>query len=254
MKALCPLLALLVIGATGPCGTAVRSSAGSYGYLGGGGPPPTESVTTDGNVLTVDQALGDRMFTVITSTYDAKTLTLLSSKRHASCCGGYWESTATRNADGTYDVEARSGAGEDVYRESRPHMRVAGTEPVNIGGFFFLPFMYHVTHAADILQIGFSPIQADDLRIGETAASPYPDNVPTHDKALVVSSAVTQRSTILWYDPCTFALDAYGTRGGRVMVRTAALRPLERAPPDWEIERETNGHIGLPHTLLFAGD
>lgn len=223
MKALYPLLALLLIGAAGPCGTAVRSSAGSYGYLGGFGPMPAESVASDGNVLTVDQALGDRMFTVITSTYDAKTLRLLSSKRHASCCGSYWNSTVTRNADGTYDVEAQTAAGEDVYTESRPHMLAGQNEPVNIGGFFFLPFMYHVTHAADVLNLSFSPIQTDDLSIRETAAAPYPDNVPPHDKALVATSMLTQRSTILWYDPCTFALDAYGTRGGRIMVRTGVL-------------------------------
>ncbi|HET9097658.1 MAG TPA: hypothetical protein VFN37_13440 [Candidatus Baltobacteraceae bacterium] len=224
MKALYPLLALLLMGATGPCGTAVRSSAGSYGYLGGGfGPAPSENVTSDGNVVTVDQAMGDRMFTVITTRYDAKTLTLLSSKLRASCCGSYWNSSVTRNADGSYDVEAQMTSGEDVYKESRTRMHVAANEPINIGGLFFLPFMYHATQAAEILQVDFSPIMTGYLRVQQTAAAPYPANVPAHDKALIVTSMRTRRSAILWYDPCTFALDAYGTRDGRVEVRTAVL-------------------------------
>jgi hypothetical protein len=41
-----------------------------------------------------------------------------------------------------------------------------------------------------------------------------------HDKALSVTG--DNQSTILWYDPCTFALDAFGGYDGAV-VRRALL-------------------------------
>ena len=119
MKRLVPFLALILLAASPPCGTPAASSAGEYGF---NAPAPSEAVTVSGNVLTVSQGLGDRMFTTIESQYDARTLVLLASKRHADCCGMYWDSTITRNADGSYGLEAQvvPGPGDSkAYKECR---------------------------------------------------------------------------------------------------------------------------------------
>ena len=219
-------LALTLLGASAPCGTS-PISAGSYGYLGDGGPAPAEWVTVDRGALTAHQVVGDRMFTDITATYDAKTLALTSLRRHASCCGSYWQSSVSRNADGTYDVEAQmsspSPKTDDLYKESRPHMFVAAGTFINTGGFFLVPWAYHVMQLSQILELSFSPLRTDYLSVSQTPAAPYPDNVPTRDKALELNQAVPRQSITLWYDPCTFTLDAYGSRENLVWVRTAVL-------------------------------
>lgn len=220
MKPLVPFLALILLAVSAPCGTPAASSAGEYGF---NEPAPSEAVTVSGNVITVGQALGDRMFTSIESRYDARTLTLLSSKRRADCCGMYWNSTVTRNADGSYDIEAQAVPGphdSEAYKESISHFRAQENAPIIAGSFFFIPWIYHVTHAAHVARVMFDPLRVEYLAISATSPSPFPDSVPTHDKALRISAGNQQ--TILWYDPCTFALDAFGGYDGAV-VRRALL-------------------------------
>lgn len=188
MRALYPLLALALLAASPPCGTAAASSAGDYGL--GPGPSPAEVVTSDGKVLTVRQALGDRMFTQVVSRYDAATITLLSAERSASCCLTYWHSTVTRNPDGSYDLESQStmpsSHGNDVYKESRPHLEVQGGAPIAVAGLFFIPWMHHVTHTSAVMQIDFDPLRVEYLTISDTSPAPYPTGVPAHDRALRV--------------------------------------------------------------------
>lgn len=217
-------LALLLLAAA-PCGVnVVSSSAGTYGAAGMGGPAIEETVTQDGDVLTVAQGLGDRMFTTITSRYDAKTLTLLSASRHASCCGSYWESSVTRNADGSYDIESvmsmPSPDNKDVLKESRPHFEPFGNAPLLVGGYFFVPWIYHVRKTTQLAYITFDPLRVQYIGI-EPAGNTPPEGVPARDKALRVDS-MPGRQTILWYEPCTFALDAYQLNGGRLIIRDAA--------------------------------
>jgi hypothetical protein len=221
MRVYVPLLALLLLGASPACPTAPLS-AGIYGYLGYVAPPPEESVSIDAQRTTVSQALGDRMFTAITATYDAKTFALLSLHRHASCCGSAWSSDVSRNADGSYDIEAQMRSGPDVYKESRTHFDPVNAE-INAGGFFIIPWVYHVNHVPQIVQLTFSPIHADFFTIEKADAAPYPDDVPNGDNALVLKASDGKPAMTLWYDPCTFTLDAYGSREGVVWVRTAAL-------------------------------
>lgn len=226
MRVFIPLLALTLLGATAPCGTA-PASAGTYGYLGYGGPPPVESVVSDAREITVSQGLGDRMFTQIVATYERKTLTLLSLKRHASCCGSYWEATLLRNSDGTYAVEAQmtwpSPNGQDIYKESRAHMYVPPDAIINSGGFFFIPWIYAKKHASEVLELSFSPLRTDLFAITQTPAAPFPENVPVRDKALLLKPTAGGSAITLWYDPCTFTLDAYGSPDSVVHVRTGLL-------------------------------
>ncbi len=220
MKLLIPFLALILLAVSPPCGTPAASSAGEYGF---NEPAPSEVVTVNRNVITVDQALGDRMFTTIETRYEVRTLTLLASKRHADCCGMYWDSSITRNADGSYDLEAQivpGPHGNAVYKESKPHFHPRDNAPIIVGGFFFTPWIYHVTHAEHVARVLFDPLRVEYFVISATQPSPYPDNVPTRDKALRISAGNQQ--TILWYDPCTFALDAFGGYGGAA-VRRALL-------------------------------
>lgn len=224
MKSLCPLLATALLAATGPCGTAVGSSAGAYGL--GPGPLPNESVTSDGKVLTVYQTLGDRMFTQITSVYDPETLTLMSSERRASCCLTTWHSTIARNADGTYDIESRTVApspdGKDERRGSSPHLQLQNDYPIIVGGFFFVPWIRHVTKTSEIVRIDVDPLRVQYLAVRDVSPSPYPEGVSAHDKALLVTASPGQ-ATRLWYDPCTFMLDAYGVNNSSAVVRSTLL-------------------------------
>lgn len=221
-----PLLALALLGATLRCGTVTASSSNAYG-LAEGAPSPSESIASDGKVITVDTTLGDRMFTVITSQYDAATLTLLSADRHASCCGSSWRSSIARSADGSYDVESQtllpSQDGKDALNENRPHFEPDANRPIVVGGLFFVPWLHHATNAPEMVQIAFDPLRTNYLSISDAAAAPYPEDVPTHDKALTVISTANQTTT-LWYDPCTFTLDAYGTRNGSIVVRRALIK------------------------------
>lgn len=221
MRVYIPLLALALLGAYARCPTAPLS-AGIYGYLGYDGPSPVESVSVDAGRINVRQALGDRMFTALDATYDGKTLALLSMRRHASCCGSSWTSDVRRNADGTYDIEAQMRSGEDVYEERRTHFNPGNAE-INAGGFFIIPWVYHATHVPQIVQLSFSPIRMDFLWVENADAAPYPALVPERDKALVLKTLDHKSAITLWYDPCTFTLDGYGSRAGVVWVRTGAL-------------------------------
>lgn len=225
MKALYPLVALILLAATPPCGTATGSSAGLYGF--GPAPPSHEDVTYDGKVLTVHQSLGDRMLTGIDSAYDASTLTLLSSESHASCCGTYWHSTITRNPDGSsYDLESETTMpapnGDDVYKESRPRWPSPRHAPIIVGGWFFVPWLRHATHASSIVRIAFDPLRVQTLNVSDAIHAPRPYGVPSQDKALLV--AAVDQTTTLWYDPCTFTLDAYVVNGSVILRR--ALNPI----------------------------
>lgn len=222
MKVLILLLSVVLAAASPRCGTPAASSAGDYGF--GQGPPPGETVTVDGSVLTVTETFGDRMFTQIVTRYDAATLMLISAERTASCCMTFWHSSISRNADGSYDLESvtnlPSSQNDDVFKESRPHFRVLGNAPIIVGGLFFIPWIYHVTHASEVARIDFNPLHVEYLSISGTSPSPYPEDVPNSDKALKVSASGQQ--TTLWYDPCTFTLDAYQSNG-YALVRHALL-------------------------------
>lgn len=220
MRTLFLLLALLLIAASPPCGAPSASSAGNYGT----GTGAREEVTSSDNVLTVDEDLGDRGLTHIVSRYDAVMLRLLSSERTAGYAGRQFVSTISRNTDGSYDLESttvlNTSQPDDVYNESRPHLKVPADTPVIIGGFFLIPWIYHTKHPSRFLEIGFDPLRADYLSVSDASPSPYPDAVPHRDKALRVSAVGPD--TTLWYDPCTFALDAYRS-GGYLIVRSALL-------------------------------
>ena len=214
------ILAVLIFAVLGPCATG-PASAGSYGYS-GQAPEPSESVTANGGRVVVHETLGDRMFTNFVSIYDAKTMTLLSSTRQASCCGSSWNASLDRSWDGTYSIKAQEFTGDGVYEESLTHFD-AGKTPVVVGGLFLVPWLYHVTKAPQLLQINFSPIRTDLLSVSEATAEPFPESVPKSDKALEVKTSDRKTVTTLWYDPCTFTLDAYGTRGGKIEIRNALL-------------------------------
>lgn len=224
MKTLCPLLATALLAAAGPCETAVGSSGGAYGL--GPGPFPSEWVTSGGKELTVYQTLGDRMFTQITSRYDSATLKLMSSERRASCCLTTWLVTVARNADGTYVIESRTVApstgGNEERRESSSRLRLRNDDPIIVGGFFLVPWIRHVTKTSEIARIDVDPLRVQYLAVRDVLPSPYPDGVSVHDKALLVTAARDQ-ATLLWYDPCTFTLDAYGANSNSAVVRSTLM-------------------------------
>lgn len=226
MKGWSLLLAIGLLATHGACGDPAASSTGTFG-VGAGVPLPSESVSSDGHTITVDESFGDRMFTTVTSRYDAKTFQLLSSERHASCCGAYWKSSIERNGDASYDIESKtfppSRDGKDFLLESRPHFETEANRPLIAGSLLFVPWLYHATHSNDLVRISFDPLRTDYIIIADVPGAPYPDGVPSHDKALSVTS-ISDRPTTMWYDPCTFIVDAYGNRGGSVTIRTALVK------------------------------
>lgn len=116
---------------------------------------------------------------------------------------------------------------KDVHNERRSHFN-AGGATLSAGGFFIVPWMYNAgVHR--ILELHFSPIRADVLRIKKSMPAPYPDGVPATDAALTLKGAGGTSLVTLWYDPCTFTLDAYGSRENLVRVRTALVsEPIMR--------------------------
>lgn len=215
-----PFFVALVVAASVTCGTAVESSAGGYGY--GPGPAPFENVSISNGVITVDSALGDRQFTTILSRYDAKDMTLLSADMHASCCGSSWSASVRRGADGTYDVETEGSTfADDVIKTSRPHLHIDSQIPVVIGGLFFAPFLQHATHASRLARIDLDSAQVRYLTIEPAPAVAVPSGVPNVDRVeLTRDGDVT---TVMWFNPCTFTLDAFGTLDGVSVVRRALI-------------------------------
>ncbi len=209
--------------AAAPCGTTPPIGSSEYGFS-TGVPRPGITVTRNGSVLSVVEAFGDRMFTVIRSTYDATTLTLLNSDRHADCCGSAWQSTISRNPDGSYDVEAQTWGlsmdNRDVLKESRPHLSVPPNERLVVGMLLLVPWIYHKTGEKEFETIDFNPLRSRIVDITEVAAAPYPSGVPARDHALRLSSW-SQPAMTLWYDPCTFAVDAYGRSSDNAIIRSS---------------------------------
>lgn len=215
------LVATLIGAAPIVCGTPVESTAGGYGSY-GGGPAPSERVTRDGAALSVDTTLGDRQFTTILSRYDASTLALLSVKMHASCCGSEWSASVTKNADDTYDIETQElMEGNDVLRKSRPHLHVQPHVPITVGGYFFVPFLQHAARASQIARIDLDSAQVQYLTIEPVASPDFPDGVPHADRAERITDG--RSTTLLWFNPCTFTLDAYGQPNSVATVRHALI-------------------------------
>lgn len=181
------------------------------------------SISQHGGILSVDEAFGDRMFTSVRSTYDAGTLSLLTSEREANCCGEYWKSTMRRNNDGTYDVEAETDVTQsDVLTESRPRYQSYGRAIV-AGMLLLTPWVYYKTHSQYVTTITFDPLRIRDIAITEVPAAPYPEDVPTRDLALKLTPFGKSPMTI-WYDPCSFVVDAFGSSADNAQVRSSLIR------------------------------
>lgn len=226
LRMLTLVMILCCMGAA-PCGTGPPIGTWTYGLQ---EPKPSFSIAQRGNVLSVNEAFGDRMFTVFRSTYEADSLRLLTSDRHASCCGEYWNSTIRRNNDGTYDVEAQTNlTSTDVLTESRPHYQSYGRLIV-AGTLLLTPWVYAKTHTQYIQTVTFDPLSIRDVAITETPAMPYPNGVPKADHAIKLT-AFGQPPNIVWYDPCTFVVDAYGRSADHAWVRTSLIQSLTPKTP-----------------------
>jgi hypothetical protein len=181
-----------------------------------GVPQPSASIKREETAIVVYDFAGDRAFTSTTSRYDAKSLDLLSADQHASCCVGEWSATVTRGADGSYDVVTKRLAqlGPGKPKETFGHVRLPPTDrPLIVNAMALLPWIYHVTHARLMESISLPNLSIDSvgsqtLGIVEAADEARPSSLPAGERALRVTRE-SGNATVVWYDPCTFVVDAF---------------------------------------------
>lgn len=173
-----------------------------------------------GGIVTVSEQSFDRMFTGSTATYDLATRMLLSGSIHASCCGGRWTSTVARNGDGTYDVTKVT----DTFNlTDAEHMHYHGLPPgafVTFGSDRLIPWIVAKQHPAQIYAIDINPLHFRQLTVADSHLAP-PAGVPKGDRVLAMSSWDSpqgKRTTYLWYDPCTFSVDAEGSDAEHALI------------------------------------
>lgn len=209
---------------TAPCGTGLPVSYAVYESQNTFGPPPSVTISSSSKLLTVTEVLGGRTSTRIVSHYDTDTAALVSSERNASCCLTYWHSSIMRNPDMTYSVASEvrepSADNKDIQSESRPRIEIPKTYTLITGGYFVLPWVRHRTHGSKIAEIEFDPLRVRYLLVRDNVLTQHPPGVPISDRALSVGAE--GETTLLWYDPCTYTVDAYSLSDGKVFVRQAS--------------------------------
>ena len=175
----------------------------------------------DGTITETD-FLGDRMFTLAEGTYDAS-FVLQRSSSHSSCCGGHWSQSLVRNSDGTYDFSSESAGPTGTHTE---HLKY---QPTGIGimydGIGLLPWMISKTHATHVSSMSFNPTSVQQEAISTAHIDP-PDGVPRGDATISVQSSIDGKPFIrsIWYDPCTFVVDAWTAGPSTVYVRSVNPR------------------------------
>lgn len=202
--------------------------AGTWSFVGTGAPiTPTYSVQRDASEVRVGDMAGDRMFTDSRATYDDTTLALLSYRSHASCCGGTWTSSLTRAEDGSYTIRAQSDGPAGIYTEQlRRYSAQPDTVLIAGAGYDLLPWLLAKRPKAHFLQLRVGPIAWAPLEV-HAAGVPRPAGVPVGDRTLEIvtrDAAGINQVSYLWYDPCTFVLDAEGPRD-HPMLRGARATP-----------------------------
>ena len=216
------LVLAVVLVAAAPC-QPVGPPTGRWTYHVPFGPLPSTSIQVNGALIVVSDFAGDRALSSTMSRYDAKALNLLSAEQHASCCGGEWSATVTRGADG-YDVVAKRFAqtAPGKRKETTSHVRLPLTDrPVIVNAMALLPWTYHMTHARFVESISLPDASIDSigsqtLAIVDVADSATPASLPVRDRALRVTRE-SGDATVLWYDPCTFLVDAFESRTSLVV-------------------------------------
>jgi hypothetical protein len=204
------ILAVALIAVT-PCGTA-SPPVGRWTYRVADGPAPSGTIRLDGPAIVVSDFASDRAFTTTISRYDAKTLRLISVKQHASCCLTTWNASIVSDSNGAYLITTASG---------RKHL--AGTrEPIVVNAPELLPWLFHRTGAGSMVAISLPNISSNGVRVGsigisEVSNETRPTGVPRFDRALRVT-ADSGGPTILWYDSCTFVVDAI-VKSGSLALR-----------------------------------
>ena len=170
---------------------------------------PSTTIAKKADSIVVDNFAGDRPFTTTSSAYDAKTLKLLSTHQVANCCGFYWEASATKNPDGTFDVRLHATwSNANGTRESddrNPHLQLTGD--LAVSDVALVPWIYNQTHAHQMDRIVLNPIGIETFAVAEAPSQTPPSDVAPTDRALQLVRPNGSTVTV-WYDPCTFAVDS----------------------------------------------
>jgi hypothetical protein len=214
VRHLITLLAIALVAAS-PCATSAPSGRWTFGPRIVGAPQPATSIEHAAASIVVSDFAGDRAFTSTTSRYDAVSLALLSGDRHASCCAGEWNATVTRDADGSYDVLTRQltpgDAGTMKTISQRAHLP-RPARPLVLGATPLLPWIYQVTHArsVDMLELpgpSRTSVVAETVDLAEADGDASPAGLAAGERGLRLTWK-SKDSIVLWYDPCTFVVDA----------------------------------------------
>lgn len=173
-------------------------------------PGVTASVDRTATAIGIREALGDRAFTTIDESYDPHSFALLSATRHASCCGSSWDSTVTRNGDGTYAIENRRDGPFGTYTERLERAKIPPDAAILIGNQLLAPAIVERGRHT-LLLLAFEPIRliAETVVRAPRAVDP-PARVPPADRLMALQELRFEGSvvTYLWYDPCTLRVDA----------------------------------------------
>jgi hypothetical protein len=185
----------------------------------------------EAGAIVVSDFAADRAFTSTSSRYDATTLALLSVNQEASCCGNRWTAALTRAADGSFDADVSRmvpvpGQAMLVEKHDRVHIPPTGRITI-VSAMALVPWVYHQLNptAVETLLLPGSQTDAIDSQtsiIAQADDEDRPPAVPARDRALRLAPK-RGSTTVLWYDPCTFVVDAL-KRGTWVMIRSGLIK------------------------------
>lgn len=215
------VLVLALLGTT--CTHAPPTGTWSYGAQ-AVAPFPSTSVKMNGGEIIVDDFLGDRMFTSTTAIYDATSMKVKSVKQHRSCCGLSWNATVITNVDGSLDAETelccQDGDPLDIERESRPHFVQRSSDPLLSGSLVLVPWLFVERHAQAIRDLTFFPLNEPLYWLKEVDASALPVGVPKGDRKIELrGSPYAQGASWIYYNPCTYVVDAFEWTKGHPVLR-----------------------------------
>lgn len=220
VRSLVLVIAIALLGATCPhhipTGTWTYPQTGVHRVI---------SSVMKGNIVLVDENLGDRMFTSTLTAYDLQNqLHLRSVKQSQSCCGMSRSVTVNTNVDSTYNVQTQyffNTGTADRAAKRRPHLAYRGDGPLLVGSIAPIPWLFVVKHSVAFSLLTFFPVAITQYRIEYAASRPSLDGLPDSDQGITIRTSTNRDSTTLWFNPCTYVIDAYQSGDGGVLVREA---------------------------------
>src|SRR5262249_23149660 len=134
--------------------------------------------------------------------------------------GGSQEAQIDHIDQRTYHIETQlhGSPNNDVVRQSRPQFAYTGEAPLIVGPFTLAPWLYSERNVKSLSALTFFPIGVRTYALERAPSTSRPGQLPKSDLGIVLKATDAQGDTTLWYDPCTYVVDAYVSSGSEPLL------------------------------------